>query len=404
MLVDTKIGTNAVQAPYQTAATSKGSMNGAVSSQWWTRPDDQRFLSLDDLYGHVAGVAEASSTTVFEANRARVVADKNDPEALALELPGLDVQVDPTHWSFGQMAGLVGAPAGYLRKLPAPIAAINLQYGLATYRPEIQKAYTIERPDGRHELRAATGADYGRIFDREVVDAVRGIAAGGAWKVPGTIDWSGGFGLSKITYDPNTPVTKQTTTLFASDRDVFIFLVDDLNPIEIGTLPDGSPDLVFRGFYTWNSEVGSKTCGIATMYLRGVCQNRMLWGVEGFQEISIRHSKFAPDRFLQEAEPALASYANASTGKLIEGIKAARDTIVAKDEDDRIEFLTGRAGLNKKQAKAAIDRVFEEEGHAPTSIWDMVQGITAMARSIPQQDDRVALERVAGKLLDKVAA
>ena len=48
-----------------------------------------------------------------------------------------------------------------------------------------------------------------------------------------------------------------------SDRDVFLFLEDDLNPIEAGLLPDGAPDLYFRGFYCWNSEVGAKTLGIA---------------------------------------------------------------------------------------------------------------------------------------------
>ncbi|MCC0003435.1 MAG: FAD-dependent oxidoreductase [Methylobacteriaceae bacterium] len=91
-------------------------------------------------------------------------------------------------------------------------------------------------------------------------------------------------------YNPNVDVTKDTTTLYASDRDVFLFLVDDLNPIEAGRLPDGSPDLYFRGFYCWNSEVGAKTLGIASFYLRAVCQNRNLWGVEDFEEITIRHS------------------------------------------------------------------------------------------------------------------
>lgn len=42
----------------------------------------------------------------------------------------------------------------------------------------------------------------------------------------------------------------------------------DTNPIEAGRLPDGSPDLYFRGFYCWNSKVGSKTLGIASFYLR----------------------------------------------------------------------------------------------------------------------------------------
>ena len=37
--------------------------------------------------------------------------------------------------------------------------------------------------------------------------------------------------------------------------------------------------------------MGAKTLGIASFYLRAVCQNRNLWGVEDFQEITIRHSK-----------------------------------------------------------------------------------------------------------------
>src|SRR6478609_949065 len=86
---------------------------------------------------------------------------------------------------------------------------------------------------------------------------------------------------------------------------IVLFLVDDTNPIEAGRLPDGSPDLYFRGFYCWNSEVGSKTLGIASFYLRAVCQNPNLWGVEDFEEITIRHSKYAASRFAHEAAPAL---------------------------------------------------------------------------------------------------
>jgi hypothetical protein len=48
------------------------------------------------------------------------------------------------------------------------------------------------------------------------------------WKVPGVLDWS------SMTHNPFVDVTKDTTTLYASDRDVFLFLVDDTNPIEAG--------------------------------------------------------------------------------------------------------------------------------------------------------------------------
>ena len=105
--------------------------------------------------------------------------------------------------------------------------------------------------------------DNGRIHDHELVEAVQRIAGNGTgdtrWKVPGVLDWSTGV------YNPDVEISRDTTTLYASDRDVFLFLVDDHNPIEAGRLPDGSSDLYFRGFYCWNSEVGAKTLGIASL-------------------------------------------------------------------------------------------------------------------------------------------
>ncbi|WP_189354525.1 DUF932 domain-containing protein, partial [Mesorhizobium sp. M2A.F.Ca.ET.039.01.1.1] len=272
---------------------SRGQRIGRVSSEWFNRPDDDRYLSLTDLNSAVKRRSERSKTRIVESEAIRVEASRDNPERLMLMLPDVHTPVAPTHWSFGQLASLVGAPATYLRQLPAALAGINLQYGLSTHRAEQVK--TLEIENGRLELRAVTGPDYGRIFDHELVDAVQKIAGNGTgdtrWKVPGVLDWSTSI------YNPNVDISKDTTTLYASDRDIFVFLVDDLNPIEAGRLPNGEPDLYFRGFYAWNSEVGSKTLGIASFYLRAVCQNRNLWGVEDFQEITIRHSKYAASRF-----------------------------------------------------------------------------------------------------------
>ena len=293
---------------------------------------------------------------------------------------------------------VVGAPAAYLRQLPAPLAGINLQYGLTSHRAEQVK--TLEIEDGRVELRAVTGPDYGRIFDHELVSAVQRIAGNGTgdtrWKVPGVLDWSTGI------YNPRVDITQDTTTLYASDRDVFLFLVDDLNPIEAGRLPDGSPDLYFRGFYCWNSEVGAKTLGMASFYLRAVCQNRNLWGVEDFEEITIRHSKYAASRFAHEGAPALTRFANSSPLPFVNGIRAARDKIVARSDEDRSDFLRKR-GFSKTETAKIIETVLVEEGRKPESVFDFVQGITAVARDKTQQDARLDLEARAKKLLDRAA-
>ena len=377
---------------------NRGQRIGRVSSEWFSRPDDEKYLSLAELYAAARGRAERSRTRTVESAAIRVEASRDDAERLTLKLPGAEAPLAPTHWSFGQLASLVDAPAAYLRQLPATLAGVNLQYGLSTHRAEQVK--TLEIEDGRVELRAATGPDYCRIYDHELVAAMQRIAGDGTgdtrWKVPGVLDWSTGV------YNPTVDVTKETTTLYASDRDIFLFLVDDLNPIEAGRLPDGSPDLFFRGFYTWNSEVSSKTLGIASFYLRAVCMNRNLWGVEDFQEIAIRHSKYAASRFAHEATPALTRFANSSPAPFIAGVKRARQQIVASADEDRSEFLRKR-GFSKTETAKIIETVPAEEGHPPTTIFDFVQGNTAVARTKPHQDARLDMETRAKKLFDCVA-
>jgi len=377
---------------------SRGQRIARVSSEWFSRLDDERYLSLPDLYAAVRTRADRAITRSVESSAVRVEARRGDAERLTLTVPGRDAPIAPTHWSFGQLCGLVGAPAAYLRDLPAPLAGINLQHGLLSHRAELVK--TLEAEDGRIELRAVTGPDYGRIWDHELVAAVMKIAGDGVgdtrWKVPGVLDWS------TMTHNPFVDVTKDTTTLYASDRDVFLFLVDDTHPIEAGRLANGDPDLYFRGFYCWNSEVGSKTLGIASFYLRAVCANRCLWGVEGFEEISIRHSKFAAHRFAHEAAPALASFAQSSPAPFLAGIKAARERIVARTDDDREGFLR-RRGFGKAETAKVIATVLDEEGHPPESLFDFVQGITALARTRPHQDARLELEGKAGALLERAS-
>jgi hypothetical protein len=296
---------------------SRGQRIGRVSSEWFSRPDDERYLNLPDLYEAVRGRAERAQARTMESRAIRVEANRENSERLALIVPGRDEQAVPTHWSFGQLCTLVGAPTSYLRQLPAALSAINLQHCLLSHRGELVK--TLETDNGRVELRAVTGPDYGRIWDHELVAAVMKIAGNGTgdtrWKVPGVLDWK------TMVHNPFVDITMDTTTLYASDRDVFLFPVDDTNPIEAGRLADGSPDLYFRGFYCWNSEVGSKTLGIASFYLRAVCMNGGAWRISSRSPFA---AKFAAQRFAHEAAPALTSFANSSPAPFVAGIKATR--------------------------------------------------------------------------------
>lgn len=404
-IIDVTPNTFAPAKPFK-VDPGRGGHDGSVSKQWMARPADQRFLSLTDLHDFKKKFWQGSFQSRTRTSDFELIAPElRSSEDMHKLTVGVKIdrgdtvdarELAPTHWAFGQMCGLAKSPAQFMRELPSQLVSEVLSYRMRFAR-EIEE---VKLYGSASELYAATGPDYGRIPDYEVVRAVMEVAGTGRgekrWKIPGTLDWRTHM------YDPETPVTLDTTTLYASDRDVFIFLVDDRNPIEVGKLPDGSPDLMFRGFYLQNSEVGSRSLKLACFYLRGVCMNRNLWGVEGFEEIKVNHTRMAPERWLSQAQPALRRYAEATGAKLIEGVQKAKAAKVANDQDEAIAFLNARK-FSLSRAKAILEQGEKEEGRPPRTIWDMAQAITANARDMLNTDDRLQQELEAKKILDKVA-
>jgi hypothetical protein len=114
-----------------------------ASNQWASRPDDQRYLSLDDLAAAVSARRDLSRASNVRLDSLTV---DNDQDGQILLTPPDGQPIPFTNWSFGQLASLVGAPAAYLRKLPAPLARVNLQYGLEGTDGGRQDAKLLYRP------------------------------------------------------------------------------------------------------------------------------------------------------------------------------------------------------------------------------------------------------------------
>lgn len=379
---------------------SRGKSDNTVSMQWFSRPADERFTSLEQMLAHARGQWDRSMQ-VRAANRDVVIVTpeiehKNDLHKLGWEIND-KVGGTLTHHAFNQISQLSASPASFLRTLPSPLVADIVNYGLHHRRDvEAIKLFAEDREDGVTVLKAATGPDYGRIPNHEVIEAVINTTTGTTWKIPGQMDWR------SLIYDPLAPVTKENTTLYMNDRSIFMFLVDDMHPIEVGKLADGSPDYLFRGFYIEGCETGHASQKLRTFLLRSVCCNRILWGVEGVEEVIIRHTLKAPDRWLHEMMPALVEYSKQSGSKLVEGVQTAKEAKVAKDDEEAIAFLRNRK-FSAPRTKAILDLVEKEEGHPARSVWDMAQGITAYARGQHNVDDRLEIELQARTILDKVA-
>src|SRR5258707_15834997 len=76
--------------------TSRGERVGRVSSEWFARPDDERYLSLTDLYDAVRRRAESAQVRTVESRAVRVEAARDNAERVALLVPGRDEPVAPT--------------------------------------------------------------------------------------------------------------------------------------------------------------------------------------------------------------------------------------------------------------------------------------------------------------------
>jgi hypothetical protein len=362
-----------------------------ASREWASRPDDERFVSLHDLQDHCNTLRQNSRQGSFSSRAIEAMPVEDDWKALMIRGPQ-GGQVAPTHWSFGQLARLANATPTYLNTLPGAVAADCINWGLRQRDVE-DIGVLIRKGEESNRLCAATGPKYGRIWNNDVVNGLVkqfGDGVTGDWTVPGE------FGKA-------VNVTKANTTLYASDRDMFVFLADEKNKVEIKNRRGNEHGEMSRGFFCWNSEVGASTFGIATFYFDYVCCNRMVWGAEGFKEVRLRHSSGAPDRFIEQLTPAIENLAKSSMCNIVEAVEKAKAKRIG-DADDVHEFLQHkRYGLSKADIKGVeLAHIIEEQRPIET-LWDATTAVTAYAKTIKWQDRRVELERAGGLIMDLAA-
>ena len=177
-------------------------------------------------------------------------------------------------------------------RLPARLACQCLNYGLERHKDIVVKCL-FENKDDFTELRAVTKPRYARIWDLDVVRAIKPALDLG-WRVPPA---------RPCPDDPRArPATKEDILeqgdfwgsikegdmiapagVYRGDRDSFIFLV---NPER--TVDDGGAGLM-RGVFVQNSEVGKSSFRISTFLLENVCSNHIVWGASEFRELKLVH-------------------------------------------------------------------------------------------------------------------
>lgn len=354
------------------------SVSTEVSRQWATRPDDERFLSVAELYESVKGRRDRSTQHQAALDMLEVKADN---ETVYLRNPETGEDSALNHWSFNQLSSLVKAPAKYLRTLPPQLAAINLQTTISQIDRSDLSLLQTQTPHGP-QMRSVNGSKYGRIWDEELVSLVMKHVDLDVWKIP------------SASYAHTNP--KLATTLYASDRDCFMFLVNEENPVEVPG--NGGRDTLFRGVIIGNSETGSSSLFKKEFLYRTVCDNRMIWGMRDESITRIVHSAGAPHRFARELAPSLAASLSAGSSDTVKVITAARDLEVGKTPKQVTDWMTSKGGFAATLTRAAMQRAEEEEGN-PYTLWNLIQGVTSLAKDQKHQNTRLTMEAKASKLM-----
>lgn len=366
-----------------------------ANRQWSSRPADERFTSLPALAAFTSYERQNSARRTLPNRGLTVVPSATDPLDIAVSGPnGHPAQF--THWAFSQLCSLAGVPSSYIRDsgMPGALAADCLNWGLH-HKREVESVSVLlrkrEDDNGNKTVHATAfnGPDYGVIWNADIAGTLVsafGDGVTGSWRVPGEF----GKQLSNV--------TKDNTTLYASDRDMWCFLADEDRRVEIPNRRNGTAGSLARGFYISNSEVGASRLVLGMFLFDYVCCNRIIWGAEQHTEIKIRHTSGAPHRWLEEVKPILRQYAEASPASVSDTIAAARQ---AKLKGDVETFLASRFGKGTAGKIIATHQL--EEMRPMETIWDVVTGATAFARQIEHVDARVKIERSAGELLRMVA-
>lgn len=352
-----------------------------ASNQWASRPADQRFASLAALHAATSDYRSRARVAERPYNGLQVRAESFG-ENIEPVLVGEKGTAHFSNWSFGQLCARIGAPASYLRALPARLVAENLNHGLKSFRPEDEdNAQLMFTQNGGLRLAALTSPKYSRIWNSDVTSRlIRLTQQQPEWQpAPAAFDGSRG--------------------LYASDHDMFAFLVDNERRIfEKG--PEGG---LGRGFFVWNSEVGAASFGIMTFFYEYVCGNHRVWGASGVHELRIRHVGEANDRAWRGIEAELVKYAESSAVDDEAKIESARRMVLGKDKDEVLDKVFGLRvpDLSRRVIGEAYDLAVQREDRYgdPRTVWALTGGMTEIARDLPNADDRVKLDRAAGKVL-----
>ena len=380
----------------------------AANEQWHSRPADERFETLENLAEATKSHAATAKTVSYPTSALTVVPTERQMAVVSPTGGGANL----THWSFGQLSRAVGAPAGYLQSLgDKNLVAQCLNHGLKQVDKEHESVILIHE-NGQRVCRQFASEQYARIWNYQLAEKCVELQQAG-WRVPPArpahygqpgsrpateadcLRLTGNSGLSIKPGDLIAPAG-----IYASDHDMFVFMV---NEDENFRIDDGTDGGLGRGFFISNSEVGAASLKITWFCYRYVCGNHIVWDASQVKELKIVH-KGGNDRSWQyKARQFVDVGLRRGLAEDAARIEAAKTTKLCDRDQDPVEFLFAKKFATKKVLEASWKHAKLEADLRPSvdpkSVWGFVNGITSASQDTGFADDRVEIDRLAGKLM-----
>lgn len=353
--------------------------------QWASRPSDERFKTLPELYAATKGYAEqAAESHDVPFSTLSVCAEANDDNMYLTGSEGRKALI--SHHAFGQLAARAGAPAAYLRGLPSTLAVQNINHGLKerTADGEKHNANLLFHKNGGLVLRAATTEVYERLWNWEVAERLMELAERFNL-TPAVPTFTWGDGELKGQDNP---------ALYASDHDMFVFLMDRNRNV------GGSAEGLFRGIIVQNGEVGGVSLSMMKFLFRDLCQNHIIWDASDVSEIRMRHVGNLRGKW-NEFHGSVRTYLDSSDNDEDNMIFVTKKFKLGGTKEEVLDKLFGKRSFqfSRKMLNAAYEANVPEEDGDPNTAWGFVQGLTRHSQTVPFADERTKLDRAGRKIL-----
>lgn len=356
-----------------------------AANQYANRPKDETYPDLPSMI-QAAEYERACSKELGYALR--------DLQAMPVE-SGLmmqsprGTQATISHYAFGQLSRMIGAPASYLRTIDPQIAAAAVNYSIQHHAEIGARATLLVKANGapNPHIRSITSTTYGRLWDAALYGSAqkylfdRPATDGQPWIIPPV--WGGG-----------------TAGTWRGDRTSFIIRVDGGSIVNDPSVR-GEDGRMFRGIMIRNSEVGASAAVIERVLFQYICGNLNLWGAMMDKSYRRRHvgSHVLSDVTNELVQTARAwSHRSASLDEAI--IKGLIDHELAQTREGVLDALQ-KMKYTKEQAETAISTCEEHFNASPRSYWGITQGTTKMSQLMDYQDDRYELDKLAASVLAK---